>query len=648
MSPASVYSQKRILELKSHRVTSVLSESSGASHASCDVLASDQQQHVSKTQLAELQDTIQDLEEELSKSDSALQDAKALEETRKKEVESLGASLLEANDSIRCLKVELDALTARHAESVRLSETYIAEARLSRDEEVARLEQRIGEIRRAGEEQLDAVKAITGELRQENEALKSSTKKMEQAKRDAEREMQRAVNRFEAAVQSLEQLEHQYALLEKDAKETEAVKMERILSLEQEVEELRVAKGQTLRQLEQREEALKDAEQRQRRAEAARDDALGERDSAQAKLERLEAMVDKVSSENRALVASQAKLQGASDGAAEVHRSMHAMLETYEKENAALVSDLDGVRERLAVLEGRRREELDEADGMRKRASKAERLLEEASLEASQREQALQMRLEALEREHEAREAGWKAERESLTRELEVAVGQLSVVSADKRVIDTGDPGDPGGVGSIHQGVDGRDGKGETQSGVRSEVAQATTQNTQTFYSADDGCDDEQCGSVSIGDGVVEGMGRIDAARTPDTVTSGCRGRGSADTNNDKEDLKAQLTALKLSLMRHCPGVTSNDTPSMSAKTSFSSLSHVRRTGTGSSFSGYLQAHRPLVMQGMDGASPASTPSSASTCSDDDDLDASLDDQLAGARASVRKAKACLSKLGRA
>ena len=41
-------------------------------------------------------------------------------------------------------------------------------------------------------------------------------------------------------------MEHQYSVLEEDAKETENLKMQRILALEQEVEDLRVSKSHAL------------------------------------------------------------------------------------------------------------------------------------------------------------------------------------------------------------------------------------------------------------------------------------------------------------------------------------------------------------------------------------------------------------------
>ena len=122
-----------------------------------------------KLAVAELQDKVHDQEEELIQSRVLIREAKTLEAARKREVKDLNASLSGANESIRCLKVELSALNARHEESMRLSETFLAEARLSRDEEVARVE-----------EQLDAVKGFTGELRQENEVLKSQMKKFQQ------------------------------------------------------------------------------------------------------------------------------------------------------------------------------------------------------------------------------------------------------------------------------------------------------------------------------------------------------------------------------------------------------------------------------------------------------------------------------------
>ena len=614
-----------MLELKSHRVTPALTEASASASAS---QGESRQTQSDRQRLVELQDRIDDLEEDLANSVGLLKDARSLDETKTKEIKALNESLSESRGSIRSLEVELDALKARHAESVRLAESYIAEARLSRDEEVARLEQRIDEVRRAGEEQVDAAKAITSELRQENEVLKSTAKKMEQVKRDAERETQRAINKFEAAVQSLEQLEHQYGLLDRDAKETEAAKTERILALEEETESLRLAKATLSRKLEQREEAAKESEQRQRRAETAREGAESERVAIQAKLERLGALVEKVTSENQTLLAKEAKLQGASDGAAEVNRSMQVMLETYEKENAALVVDLNSARDHLAVVEGRRREEQDEADRARSRATAAERRLNERSSEAAQREEALQTQVDSLQRDHEAGAAAWRAERESLTRELELVVGQVAGVRV------RGELDKAGNATSEKTRAQSERAQSER---AQSERAQSETQNTQTFYSVEGGS--EHCGSVSLGDGVldntpVSGSGIGGGSGAGGDFGSVTHADGPAD---DKEDLKAQLMALKLSLMQPS-GAPAGGTPSLSFKTSFS---QARRTATASS-SGYLQAHRPPV----DGAA---TPSTPSTCSDDDDDGGSLhlDERLGAARSSISKAKASLKQLVR-
>eukprot|EP00889_Picochlorum_renovo_P005778 jgi/Picre1/32808/NNA_008138.t1 len=169
-------------------------------------------------------------------------------EALKREVESKDVRLkslvkeMEAReDALRSLRVELQGVKVRHEEALGLSEKYIAEARLSRDEEVSRLEEEFAlyknEVeareRRVEREhrdamvslegKMDALKSLNGKVRQENEVLLSEMKKKESVMRDVERERQRAVNKFDAAMKSLEQLEYQYDVLEKDAKETEAV-----------------------------------------------------------------------------------------------------------------------------------------------------------------------------------------------------------------------------------------------------------------------------------------------------------------------------------------------------------------------------------------------------------------------------------------
>ena len=644
-----MYSQKRVLEIKSHRVSGVPEGSLASSTQAPSSVSNVSSAPQLKLAVAELQDKVQDQEEELIKSRALIREAKALEAARKKEVKDLNASLAGANESIRCLKVELNALNARHEESVRLSETYIAEARLSRDEEVARVE-----------EQLDAVKGFTGELRQENEVLKSQMKKVQQSKRDAERELQRAVNKFEAAVQSLEQLEHQYSLLEKDAQETEAVKMERILSLEQEVEDLRVAKGNVARRLEQTAEALKEAEQRQLKAEEAKAEAVAERTRAQSKLQRLEALVEKVTSENQALMASQAKLQGASDGAAEMTRSMQSMLQTYEKENEALVSDLNDTRGRLAVVEERRREEQDVADAMRKRAGKAERQLEEQAREAAAREDTLAGRLEALERNHECQEKVWRAERDSLKREVELVVGQLSVATVVNRT-------DKDGTMEAAQTT-----PNEQTREMGEPASTSKTPYSQTFYSADDSHVGSASMTVSIGtDGIAAGEPEGESSMmTPGTVTSWS---GDSDghrtavarrmsssggttqttqttrtkTNGDKTDLKAQLNALKLSLLSDGLSTPGHATQaSHAAHSSMSKVSHVGRTSTATSLSGYLQAHRPRATSERDTATAEVMISSSEEEEEEEEADV-LDGQLEMTRNRIQRAKTLLRRSDR-
>lgn len=652
-----MHSQKRVLEITSHRVSGV-SEGSLASSTLAPSQVSNAPQL--KLAMAELQDKFQDQEEELIKSRRLLREAKALEAARTKEVKDLTASLSEANESIRCFKVELTALNARHEESVRLSETYIAEARLSRDEEVARVV-----------EQLDTVKGFTGELRQENEVLKSQMKKMQQSKRDAERELQRAVNKFEAAVQSLEQLEHQYALLEKDAQETEAVKLERILSLEQEVEDLRIAKGNVAKRLEQTAEALKEAEQRQLKAEEARVEAVAERTRVQSKLERLEVLVEKVTSENQALMASQAKLQGASDGAAEVTRSMQSMLQTYEKENAALVNDLNDMRGRLAVLEERRREEQDAADVMRNRAGKAERQLEEQAREATVREKTLTGQLEALKVNHECQEKVWKAERESLKREVELVVGQLSVATVANRSDKPGvtEPAiETMRAARTTQTMQTMQTTQEEQTGEAEDLPSSSkTPYSQTFYSADDNHTGSTSMTVSIGtDGIAAGGSDGESSmKTPKTVsnwsgdsdvprTADARQTSSwttqttqttrTKTNGDKADLKAQLNALKLSLLSDglsTPGHATH--ASQTTQSGLSKVSHVGRTSTATSLSGYLQAHRPRSTPGVDTA----TAEAMSSSSEEEEEADALDGQLEMTRNRIHRAKTVLRRSDR-
>ena len=64
-SPLVAYSQKRVLELKSHRVTPALTEASASASAS---QGESRQTQSDRQRLVELQDRIDDLEEELANS----------------------------------------------------------------------------------------------------------------------------------------------------------------------------------------------------------------------------------------------------------------------------------------------------------------------------------------------------------------------------------------------------------------------------------------------------------------------------------------------------------------------------------------------------------------------------------------------------
>ena len=588
-----------------------------------------------------------DQEEDVSLLREDNDDMEEVVEALKREVESKDVRLkslvkeVEAReDALRSLRVELQAVKVRHEEALGLSEKYIAEARLSRDEEVSRLEEEFAlyknEVeareRRAEREhrdamvslegKMDALKSLNGKVRQENEVLLSEMKKKESVMRDMERERQRAVNKFDAAMKSLEQLEYQYDVLEKDAKETEAVKSQRILDLEEEVEELRVSRAQEMQdarrervaleeELEERVEALKMAEQKYRRAEMSAAESLRREKAMQSKVEQLEELCDALKSENVSLQDEAAKargdverLTGAIDGASQMSRTTEHMLDGYKKEHDALKAEINGLRELLSASESNVRDERSRVDGLKATVSRLEHELEHLQGAAATEKKTLSSEIEALEADHKTRESAWKAEKDSLKRELEMLHGQVQVLTQCSTVRkDT----KPVNNVSVEEDMHG-------ESFVK-DVAHELT------FGHGDGSASEEAQSISFGrpQDVMEDV----AAPTPHS------------------ELRQQLAALKLSLLDSTP-----------RREKASALYATQSDG---SEGPYLQAHRPDMTMGqksdrtgidLEAEEETQKDDFDSSEEDDDDALSSSDaDTISKARDQVFRAKEYLRRM---
>lgn len=571
------------------------------------------------------------------------EDMEEVVEALKREVESKDVRLkslvkeMEAReDALRSLRVELQGVKVRHEEALGLSEKYIAEARLSRDEEVSRLEEEFAlyknEVeareRRVEREhrdamvslegKMDALKSLNGKVRQENEVLLSEMKKKESVMRDVERERQRAVNKFDAAMKSLEQLEYQYDVLEKDAKETEAVKSRRILDLEEEVEELRVSRAQEMQdgrrervaleeELEERVEALKMAEQKYRRAEMSAAESLRREKAMQSKVEQLEELCDALKSENLSLQDEAAKargdverLTGAIDGASQMSKTTEHMLDGYKKEHDALKAEIEGLRELLSASEANVRDERARVEGLKATVSRLEHELEHLRGAAAAEKKTLSSEMEALEAEHKTQESAWVAEKDSLKRELEMLHGQVQVLTQCATVRKDTKPSNNVSVEEDRH----------EESSVK-DIAHELT------FGREDGSASEEAQSISFGkpQDVMEHV----PAPTPHS------------------ELRQQLAALKLSLLDSTP-----------RREKTSALYVTQSDG---SEGPYLQAHRPDVGQGGERigidieAEEEHQMDDFDSSSDDDALSSSDADTISKARDQVFRAKEYLRRM---
>lgn len=536
-------------------------------------LEQQQQQEEGDGFLQEVHDGLEDVIEELKR------------EVERKDVRLKGlVKEVEAReDALKSLRVELQAVTVRHEEALGLSETYIAEARLSRDEEVSRLEEEFAlykeevEVRERRverehrdamvslESKMDALKSLNGKVRQENEVLLSEMKKKESVVRDVERERERAVNKFDAAMKSLEQLEYQYDVLDKDAKETEAVKSRRILDLEEEVEELRVSRAQEMQdarrervaledQLEERVEELKVAEQKYRRAEVSAVESLRREKTMQSKVEQLEELCDALKSENLSLQDEAAKargdverLTGAIDGASQVSRTTEHMLDGYKKEHEALKAEIDGLRELLRASESNVRDERAQVESLKSTVVRLQQELEQLQSAAAAEKKAVYSDMEALKAEHKTNESVWAAEKDSLKRELEMLHGQVQVLTQCATASSRKETKTSANDVSLEEDL-------RVESSAKDVVHELT-------FGPDDGSVSEEAQSISFGKPEVP-------APTPHS------------------ELRQQLAALRLSLL---------DSTRKREKTSA-----LYATQSDGSEGPFLQAHRPDIRQGGD------------------------------------------------
>lgn len=525
---------------------------------------------------------------------------------------------------IRDAKQQIKTLEKKHAESNVMRQKYVAEARLSRDEEVSRLEEELEAVKKEHSERekdlereytdrlaslegsIDAIKDINTQLRQENESLQSNMKRAEARARDAERETQRAVNRFEAAIKSLEQLEHQYTLLEQDSKETEEIKTQRILALEQEVEDLRVSKSHALHEaqrdnlrlnqkLEEYVQSLEHAEKRHRKAELSAAESLHNEKTMESKLEHVQTLHDNILSENRKLQDDVAKargeierLKGSLDGTSSVSKSMQEMLKTYERDNASLVEELNSIRSRIRVAEGEIREKSENIDMMKKEGSIFEEEMRNRTNAALAGKAAIEKELEALQGETRTKERLWHAEKSSLTRELEVLHAKLEVLSQRSPVRQS----------NITDGVP------STQPEV---PLSNVDEETGASFS-------EEAKSISLGDHIdrEENLGEF-SPKLPDHFKT-------PTASQTKQDLRDQLTALKLSILDSTSRYSGT-------KERLNSITDER---------GYLQSYRPAASN--DDVSEESGTSSSTE--DAEDCDA-----LSRARHQVSRAKQYLSRM---
>lgn len=118
-------------------------------------------------------------------------------------------------------------------------------------------------------------------------------------------------------------------------------------------------------------------------------------------------------------------------------------------------------------------------------------------------------------------------------------------------------------------------------------------------------------------------------------------------TSGDKADLRARLNALKLSLLSEGLSTPAHPTHAThEVHSGLSKVSHVGRTSTATSLSGYLQAHRPRALPDTGTATAEGMLSSSSEEEDEEEADV-LDGQLEMTRNRIHRAKTLLRRSDR-
>ncbi|KAL4858126.1 hypothetical protein ACK3TF_001623 [Chlorella vulgaris] len=356
--------------------------------------------------------------------------------------------------ALREKEARVAALEERQKQLVELCERQVADARASRDEEVARCRQDVvlaqseaakskGDAIAAYERQLSAAAASEREARQqasaasdEAEHVRSALQRAEARIAEQELSMQRMVSQFEGALATLQQLEAQYDGLAADASAADAMRTARIADLEREVQGLRASRAAlaqerdaSVRQLtaamEQAEAAAAEAKQQYHRAmmDAAEvTEAMAEvRQEAAQQHSRVQAAEEAAAEARAVAAAAQASLEREAGAAARAGGLLEAAQLHQEaarreaQQQGELVAQL---RQQTAALEAE--------SGDRAKAAEA---AEARALEAEQRAQLLADQLEEQRQLHTQLLAGREAEvAAKWERALEAAHGERSTL----------------------------------------------------------------------------------------------------------------------------------------------------------------------------------------------------------------------------
>lgn len=524
----------------------------------------------------------------------------------------------EKNQRIHDLNLELTSLKTRHEESVTLSERYLEDLRISRDEEIRRFEEDVRILKEehaqavlvmqdkhkeemmAIESAMDSLRTTNRALRQEHESLVSKTKKAELKAREADRETQRALNKLESAITSLEHLEHEYTVLEKDAQESEAIKTERILALEDEMDSMRLKYteemdalrrrcSQLVEDFESSSAALKEVEQRYRRSEIAAADSLRSEKMLKAKVDDLENKISGFQSDAATWREEAAKakgevqrIRGALDGAENLSKSSKKILESYQNENKELNSHIEELKARLVQLDG-------EISQSKNNEQHSQQVCEELRARIGKLESAMSLQkdhhqtaIESMQKEHEGEKLLWDTERESLHRELELLRAKVesfallrhrsSTTALQEATTNHLSPQSEY-VTTFSQRVSEPNGS-NTDSAKQVEEKKASSDGQRTACGSTGDQNDDDGGSISFNmtnrdkhhEITPQNMSHYDENQTPvlhDTPADlDKRTRTRSDTefhstksshSNDRSHLRQQLAALKLSLLDMTP-----------------------------------------------------------------------------------------------